>query len=422
MAAHFSSTLQPPVVPKDGATIRVLVACRVSDPRPGKQDERSLADQALLHEEWLKAHLDSPYEVRILEGRESGECIERADYQELIALVTTGQFDLVLAEDLGRIIRRLQAHSFAELCGEFDTRLIAHNDHIDTSIPGWEDRSIISAWHHERSNRDTSDRIKRTANSRFMQGGSAAFEIAGYIKPPGAKSDLDWRKDRDWDSVYVEWFRMLDEDEATFAEIADWLNQHRRPTGTFARKDEWDGPMVGRVTHNWLLKGYRVRNRRKSRRNSTGKYVSVAAEPGELKLCHTPHLAFFDEEYYDRVIAAVDERNAKYRRKGQNGIDTRRRVPKKRTRFPGQSLVCGICGRGFVFGGRGFVFGGHGQTDHLMCSGAREHLCWNGVTADGPLTAERISNAVYQAIAELPEFNETLLRLVNEEALKADVQ
>ena len=80
--------------------------------------------------------------------------------------------------------------------------------------------------------------------------------------------------------------------------------------------------MVGRVTHNWLLKGYRVRNRRKSRRNSTGKYVSVAAEPGELKLRHTPHLAFFDEAYYDRVIAAVDERNAKYRRKGKNGVDT----------------------------------------------------------------------------------------------------
>ena len=99
--------------------------------------------------------------------------------------------------------------------------------------------------------------------------------------------------------------------------------------------------MVGRVTHNWLLKGYRVRNRRKSRRNSTGKYVSVAAEPGELKLRHTPHLAFFDEAYYDRVIAAVDERNAKYRRKGKNGVDTRRRVPKKRTRFPGQSLVTG---------------------------------------------------------------------------------
>ena len=415
MAAHFSSTLQPPVVPKDGATIRVLVACRVSDPRPGKQDERSLEDQALLHEQWLKAYIDLPYEVKILEGRESGECIERADYQELIALVTTGQFDLVLAEDLGRIIRRLQAHSFAELCGDFDTRLISHNDHIDTAIPGWEDRSIISAWHHERSNRDTSDRIKRTANSRFLQGGCAAFEIAGYIKPPGAKSDLDWQKDPDWEPIYAEWFRMLYEEEATYAEIADWLNMHQRPTGTFMRKDEWDGPTVGRVTHNWVLKGYRVRNRRKSRRNSTGTYLSVKADPSELKLRHTPHLAFFDEAYYDRVIAAVDERNAKYCRKGRNGVDTRRRVPKKRTRFPGQSLVCGICGRGFVFGG-------HGQTDRLMCSGAREHLCWNGVTADGPLTAERISNAVFQEISALPEFDETLHSLVNEEALKADVQ
>jgi hypothetical protein len=57
-----------------------------------------------------------------------------------------------------------------------------------------------------------------------------------------------------------------------------------------------------------------------------------------------------------------------------------------------------------------------------MCSGAREHLCWNGVTANGPITAERISNTVFQAIAALPEFDEILLRLVNEEALKADVQ
>jgi site-specific DNA recombinase len=415
MTAHFASTLQHPVVPKDGVTVRALLPCRVSDPKPGKQDERSLADQAAMHTQWLKNNLDDPYEVKILEGRESGEWIERADYLELIELVETGEYDLVLTEDLGRIIRRIHAHLFAELCVDFDTRLISHNDHVDTTQPGWQDRSIFSAWHHERSNRDTSDRIKRTASNRFDQGGCAAFDIAGYIKPPGAKSDLDWQKDPDWEAIYAEWFRMLDEDEATYSEIADWLNKHQRPTGTFTRKDEWDCRMVGRVTHNWLLKGYRVRNRRKSRRNSTGKYVSVKADPSELKLRHAPHLAFFDEDYYDRVIAAVDERNSKYRRKGKNGVDTRRRVPKKRTRFPGQSLVCGICGRGFVFGG-------HGQTDHLMCSGAREHLCWNGVTADGPLTAERISNAVFQELSALPEFDETLLSLVNEEALKADGQ
>ena len=72
-------------------------------------------------------------------------------------------------------------------------------------------------------------------------------------------------------------------------------------------------------------------------------------------------------------------------------MDTRRNVPKKRTRFPGQIIECGICGRGYVFGG-------HGQTDHLMCNGAREYKCWNGITVDGPLAAEKICSAV---IAEI---------------------
>ena len=415
MAARPESPLYPPVVPKNGSVIRVIAACRVSDPRPGKQDERSLADQAALHRRWIETHLDRPHELTIVEGRGSGESMEREDLIELTRLIETGVYDLVLAEDLGRILRRIHAHMICELCCEHETRLIAHNDYIDTAQPGWEDRSLFSAWHHEKSNRDTSGRINRTATNRFFQGGCAAFEIAGYIKPPGAKSDLDWRKDPDWEPIYTEWFRMLDEDEATFAEIADWLNEQQRATGTFARSEEWDGPMVGRVTHNWLLKGVRVRNRRKSKRKANGKYVSIKADPSELKLRPVPHLAFFDEQYYDRVVAAADARNARYRRKGENGVDTRRRVPKKRTRFPGQSLYCGICGRGYVFGG-------HGQKDHLMCNGARGHLCWNGVTADGPLTAKRVSKAVFRAVAELPDFDETFLSLVNEEALKADEQ
>lgn len=164
------------------------------------------------------------------------------------------------------------------------------------------------------------------------------------------------------------------------------------PTGPYARQEEWDGPMVGRVTHNIVLKGVRFRNRRKTKRNSKGKYRSIKAEPHELRLRPVPHLAFFEEAYYDRVVAEADERDRRFRRKGQNGADPRDRVPKKRTRFPGQIIRCGICGRGYVFGG-------HGQTDHLMCRGAREYRCWNGTTVDGPLAAERLSEAVLQ----LPE-------------------
>jgi site-specific DNA recombinase len=94
----------------------------------------------------------------------------------------------------------------------------------------------------------------------------------------------------------------------------------------------------------------------------------------------------------------ITERNAIYKRHEVNGRDPRKDVPKKRSRWPGQHINCGVCGRMYVFGG-------HGQTDRLMCSGAREHKCWNGITVDGPLAAERVSAAILAQIETLQEFD-----------------
>jgi hypothetical protein len=105
-------------------------------------------------------------------GSGSGEFLDREEFLRLGDLVATGKYDLVLTEDLGRIVRRIYAHIFAEHCVDHATRLISKNDHVDTMVEGWEDRSIFSAWHHERSNRDTSDRIKRAHRGRFLNGGA----------------------------------------------------------------------------------------------------------------------------------------------------------------------------------------------------------------------------------------------------------
>jgi len=63
-----------------------------------------------------------------------------------------------------------------------------------------------------------------------------------------------------------------------------------------------------------------------------------------------------------------------------------------------------------------FVFGGHGQSNHLMCNGARAYTCWNGVTCDATLAAKRISEAVFEFIASLPDFDPTILALLQDEA------
>ncbi len=94
----------------------------------------------------------------------------REDFLKATEAVESGKYDFVIAEDLGRIVRRVHAVLFAEACVDNGTRLIGINDHIDTADPNWRSNAFFAAMHHERSNKDTSDRIKRTLTHRFFSG------------------------------------------------------------------------------------------------------------------------------------------------------------------------------------------------------------------------------------------------------------
>jgi hypothetical protein len=55
-----------------------------------------------------------------------------------------------------------------------------------------------------------------------------------------------------------------------------------------------------------------------------------------------------------------------------------------------------------------------------MCDGARNYNCWNGVAFHGPLACQKIVAAVFDVLEQLPEFDETFVKLVNEEADRLD--
>ncbi|MCA9117318.1 MAG: recombinase family protein [Planctomycetaceae bacterium] len=409
-------SLNPPLKARHGQTLKVILVGRVSDPRPGKQNrDQSLGDQQSLQHRWLAQHAGMPLDITVVAGSGSGELLDREEYVELQRLTNTGRFDLVLTEDLGRIARRVDAYQFCELCEDRGTRLIAINNHnVDTETPGWRDAAFFNAYFYEKHNRDKSENLKGRLRSRFQAGGALERPLYGYVDPAeGAKHDSERQKDPEAEPIYDEWFRQL-EAGRSFAEVADWLNAQRIPTGPYCHCDQWTGTLVGQYTRNQILKGLRRRNERKTRRvNATGKYVSRKADPEELLTRDCPHLAFIEPQRYDRVIRQLSGKNGHYRRKGRDSQDTRQHVSRKRTRFPGQMIECGVCGHGYVFGG-------HGQTDHLMCDGARKHRCWNGVTADGPLAAAKITDAVLQAIEQLPGFDEAFLESVNAEANRLD--
>ena len=404
--------LDPPLRPRNGRRLKILAVCRISTLN---QDERSLADQEASYRAWIAQHTDLPFDITVIASQGSGECLDRSEYLRAIRLVESGEFDLVITEDLGRICRRVHAHIFCEMCEDYQARLIALNDHVDTERDDWRLGSFFAVMRHETYNRDTSQRIRRSLRNRFSQGGVIQCEIYGYIKPDGVKSDQDLQKNPEAELIYDEWFRML-ENGASFSEVADWLNEQGINTGPYCRSDKWDCRIVGRVTRNPIIKGVRERNRKMSRRvNRMGRRHSVNAPAEELLERHCPHLAFIEPDRYDRVIRLLKLRNSKYRRRGQDGRDTRANVPKKRTRWPGQHIYCGICGRLYVFGG-------HGQTDHLMCNGAREYKCWNGITVDGPLAARKLSDAIFECIANMPDFDEGFLAMIREEWHKSHDQ
>src|SRR5262249_3876862 len=195
----------------------------------------------------------------------------------------------------------------------------------------------FAALKHESGNKDTAKRIRRSLRNRFEQGGVAQTFPYGYIKRHEAKSVADVTKDPAAEDVYEQWFSLL-EAGATYAGVADWLTAGGVPTGEWATAEKWDGRMVSRVTHNPVVKGFRRRNERRSRRrNGDGVRLTEKAPPRERLLVPAPHLAFIDPARYDRVIAALAARHADCARGRTAGAaDGRAGVPKSRTVWPGQ--------------------------------------------------------------------------------------
>jgi DNA invertase Pin-like site-specific DNA recombinase len=402
---HGNDSLQPPISARNGRTVMVLGIARISTVH---QNLLSLEDQEALYRRWLDQRLRQPYNLRMIAGRGSGENLDREEARLARAEVETARYDLVIAEDLGRIFRRVHAQLFCELCEDYDTRLIAINDQVDTAQENWRVLAGFANMRHEMYNADTAKRIRRSHRARFMQGGIVQFCVYGYLKPDGIKSDADLRKDPAAEEVYAEIFRLL-ENGAAYSEVADWLNEKGIAPGRYARSERWTHSMVSKLIHNPIIKGVRVRNRKMSRRvNQTGHRKSVNAPPSERLERICPHLAFIEPARYDRLVALLDERNARFRRAEVDGVDPRKNVPRKRTVWPGQHIDCGICGRPYVYGG-------NGQSDHLMCRGATEYRCWNAASVDGPLAAREMIAAIRDKIETLPDFDPQLTEMVQEE-------
>ena len=130
--------------PKSGSIYKVIIVGRISTLN---QDERSLDDQQAYCRAQLEAKMPGcEFEFTIIAGQCSGQYLDRKEFLELGDLVDTGEYDIVIAEDLGRILRRMQAFTFCEDAEDSQTRVIAFNDFLDTKEENWRQVAFFAAY------------------------------------------------------------------------------------------------------------------------------------------------------------------------------------------------------------------------------------------------------------------------------------
>jgi hypothetical protein len=383
------------IIPRNGHTLVVGIVARISG--CAKQKEINNEDQVDHAKEEVAELYQGPTEYRVVATIGKGEQLDRPELAEIEAMLRTRELDLLVMEDVGRLVRGPEAGRLWGIAVDHGVRCIAPNDCCDTADDNWEQDLLEACAEHVGHNAHTSKRLKKKLMNRFKKYGAVTpCPTYGYIKPPDTKTFDDWRKDEAETPIIQEGARRLKE-TLNCSAVADWLNQQGVPVGEYCRRKKWYGAMVRRYYANPILKGMPCRGTRHTvKYHEKGSRVSEKNPKGPTyREC--PHLAHIDPAEFDELNVLLNAKNDKYRRKLVNGVDPRWRVSRKRTAFLGQHACCWYCGWHYVWGG-------NGVTENLMCSASREWHCWNSFGFDGPLATQRLVSAITAELYKLDGF------------------
>lgn len=398
------------IKPRNGHKLIVGIAARISG--CANQKELSLADQEDHGKQLVADIYQGDVDYRVVATKGKGERLDRPELAQIESMLRSRQLDLLVVEDIGRLVRGAEAVRLCGVAVDHGTRVLSPNDYIDTAEDSWEEDVISACRDHVGHNAHTSKRLKHKLMNRFLKfGGAMAREIFGYIVPDGAKTYDDWHLDSAATPIIREAVRRL-RASLNCSAVAEWLNAQGVPVGPYCRRKDWDGAMVRRFFKNSVLKGFPGRGYKHTiKHHETGKRVSVK-NPNGPKFREHPQLAHLDPDEFDSLNAALDAKNAGFKRKSVAGEDPLVRRSRKRTAFPGQHARCWYCGRQYVWGGNGI-------TANLMCSGARAWQCWNSIGFSGTLAARRVVEAITNRLFQLDGFDAQFAEMV--EAAGKDV-
>ena len=386
------------VTPRNGRTLVVLIVARISGCQ--SQKEASLDDQVQSCQHLARQLYDGEIDFRIVSTKGKGEDIERPELEEIAKSCRSGNIDILVQEDVGRLVRGTDAVKIWGTAVDHGIRCIAPLDGVDTEQKEWETNLIQACARHVQHNELTSLRIKCKGMTRFERcGAMTALPIAGYHIPENAKTYYEWERIDRWTPTIAQGLAKLAEC-GNCSTIADDFNAAGFPVGPYCRNPRWDGKMVRRFYKNRILGGKPGRGFKESVKNhKSGRRIS-RPKNGEPVFIDCPNLAHVDIDELDRVNAILDDANSNAGRKSFNG-----RVQRKDSVFPAQFATCYYCGHHYVRGGNGLA-------DNLMCCNSRNWKCWHSISFNGALATERIVNVLIDTLDHIDGFADQFAQLV----------
>lgn len=393
-----------PQTPKDlNGTFRTLALGRVSTPH---QQETNIEASYDYVTPMLKQIYDGPMEIKYLGEQGSGMLTERATIMEAIAELETGQWDLVIMEDISKAYRNARWQlAFIQDSVDLGVRVIAPGDGLDTFEENWEVVLGAAALRHSLHIPDTRRRVRRTASYAFQHGGMVQRVKFGYRKLTKEEAEsgkfgpkgLRLAKLAEDTPTVHEMRRRLMESLRPMP-VVEWLNRHRIPPGPYVKSGLWTVAILRDLMCDPILSGTRTFQRiRYEPIFKTGKHKRTKNNNPQTK--HYPELAHMTRDEQESMLRALGW-TLNLGQKNQEKPNRRRGVPRRRSLWPGQAGKC-TCSADM-----------HLMGKYLRCEDStprNQRRCWCNVQVPVRWARSRLAEWLLGYVAAAPAMREWLV-------------